>query len=67
MIRYILVLSVLFITGCAAIYDGADKCQTWNKPQGYQQPNFCGSSSSKTVYTSRDNSGRVIATTRAQQ
>lgn len=65
--KYILILLVSQLTACAAIYDGADKCQTWNKPAGYQQPNFCGSASARTTYVTRNNNGRVIATTRAQQ
>lgn len=62
--KYVLILLAIQLTGCAAIYDNADKCQTWNKPAGYKQPDFCGSARASATYITRDNNGRVVATTR---
>jgi hypothetical protein len=62
----VLILSITGLPGCVAMYDNNDHCQTWNKPSGYQQPNYCGSSAGKSTYITRDTNGRVIATTRAQ-
>ena len=46
------------MTGCqsmmnqvASYYDHNDSCQTWNKPKGYIQPNFCGAGTRGAVIT----------------
>lgn len=64
--KYILILLTCQLTACGAMYNNSDSCQIWNKPTGYQQPNYCGASSTRATYVTRDNNGRVIAITRSQ-
>ena len=62
------------LTGCAGIlqvvgnyYDNKDLCQTWNKPQGYQAPNYCGAGNRATLVTRDYNTNRILTTTTLQK
>lgn len=57
---------VINLTACASYWDSRDPCQTGNKPQGYQMPNFCGAGSGTTYYTRDYYTNRIITTTRTK-
>jgi hypothetical protein len=60
MLKLLLLVTVLLLQGCAGTgagianhYNTVDPCQSWGKPQGYKIPDLCYTSTSRTVWITR--------------